>query len=309
MKGIIYKATNKTENKCYIGQTIKELRDRINQHIKWAYMCEKVYSNLKFKFQQAIVKYGKNDFEWEILEEYSAPTRALLKKILIAREAELIKENDTYHNGYNSNCNDYFYSAETEKPKINLKEYLEFCSKGNSIKKQCEKFNCSRLQIKKFRKEACDKNEKLRKLFNEYDIMTFKKGMLTRNTYVAYGKNNSQYKEIIINEDEYIKKAKEGLNRIELATYFNIPENHIKVWRKRKIQEDEKYKKLFNELDKVRRFGTTAERKKLVNRLPKDIIDNVKQLSETLSMNKIAEKLNLSFPQVRAIKRGLGIGK
>ena len=30
---IIYKATNIINGKCYIGQTIRSLKDRINQHI------------------------------------------------------------------------------------------------------------------------------------------------------------------------------------------------------------------------------------------------------------------------------------
>lgn len=308
MKGIIYKATSKTTGKSYIGQTIKELKDRINQHIKWAYQCEK--SNLKFKFQKAIQKFGKNDFEWEILEEYSAPTLPLLKRILLNRETELINKNNSYLDGYNSNCNEFYYGTKTDKLDIDLNQYLKFCSKGHSIKKQCAEFNCSRIQIKKFRKEICDKNPDLRQKLDEYNKIAFKKGMLKRNTYSASGKDNSQYKEIIIDENEYIKKAKEGLNRLEIANYFNLPENHIKIWRKRKIREDKKYKKIFSDLDKFRRFGTTANKKKLINRLPQDIIDNVKQLSEQkFSMNKIAEKLKLSFPQVRAIKRGLGIGK
>lgn len=308
MKGIIYKATSKTTGKSYIGETIKLLEERIEAHAKQARNSKQIY-----KFQNAINKYGIDDFEWQILEEYSAPTQLLVKRILLNRETELIIEHDTYHNGYNSSQNAKFENGIYffDEININLKEYLNFCREGNSLEQQAKHYNLSRGQIKYFRKNLCYEYPELRQKLNEYNEISFRKGMLTRNTYInPSGKDNPNYKEIIINEDEYIKKAKEGLNRIELANYFNLPENHIKVWRKRKIQEDEKYKKLFNDLDKIRRFGTSANNKKLINRLPKDIIDNVKQLSEqNFSMNKIAEKLNLSFPQVRAIKRGLGIGK
>lgn len=232
--------------------------------------------------------------------------------ILLERESQLIIENDTYRNGYNCSLNTRFENGiyYSDNININLEKYLEFCKQGNSLEQQAKYYNLSRDQIKNFRKNLCYEYPELKQKLDEYNELAYKKGMLTRNTYInPSGKDNPAYKEIIIDENEYIKKAKEGLNRKQIADYFNLPENHIKIWRKRKILENNKYKKLFNELDKVRRLGTTAERKKLVNRLPKDIIDNVKQLSETLSMNKIAEKLNLSFPQVRAIKRGLGIGK
>lgn len=54
----IYKATNKINNKCYIGQTKTTLKVRISNHKR----CKNTY------FSKAIQKYGIENFRWTILE-------------------------------------------------------------------------------------------------------------------------------------------------------------------------------------------------------------------------------------------------
>ncbi len=62
----IYKSTNKINGKCYIGRTsYDKLYKRINSHI-W-FSKNKNCSNIPFS--NALKKYGKENFEWEILEE------------------------------------------------------------------------------------------------------------------------------------------------------------------------------------------------------------------------------------------------
>lgn len=58
-KGIIYKATNIVNGKCYIGQTIRKLQLRINSHFC---LTDK---NDGITFHNAIKKYGKESFKWE----------------------------------------------------------------------------------------------------------------------------------------------------------------------------------------------------------------------------------------------------
>jgi len=60
---IIYKCTNIINNKCYIGQTINSLQERINGH-RYQTRQDKRYA-----FHNALIKYGENNFEWEILCE------------------------------------------------------------------------------------------------------------------------------------------------------------------------------------------------------------------------------------------------
>lgn len=57
---IIYIAKNKITGKAYIGQTIGSLVRRINQHAN---------SNRQDYFHKALRKYGKENFEWEVLEK------------------------------------------------------------------------------------------------------------------------------------------------------------------------------------------------------------------------------------------------
>lgn len=59
---IIYKVTNLTNNKIYIGQTINSLKSRISQH----YGDSKRHN---YRFCNALNKYNKNDFVWEIIEK------------------------------------------------------------------------------------------------------------------------------------------------------------------------------------------------------------------------------------------------
>lgn len=88
---IVYKITNKHNNKCYIGWTSCTLEGRWNQHIKLA-----LKNTDNRKFYNAIRKYGIDCWDKEIL--LIVKTKSEAKK----KEIELIELFDTYHNGYNS---------------------------------------------------------------------------------------------------------------------------------------------------------------------------------------------------------------
>lgn len=67
----IYRAVNKTNGKSYIGQTTYErLSQRINTH--WWYANNK---NTNLPFPNALRKYGRESFTWEILEECDTDQR------------------------------------------------------------------------------------------------------------------------------------------------------------------------------------------------------------------------------------------
>ncbi len=57
---IIYKATNKINNKSYIGQTQHSLESRNSQHYR-------DYKDSNTSFHKALRKYGKENFEWKII--------------------------------------------------------------------------------------------------------------------------------------------------------------------------------------------------------------------------------------------------
>lgn len=62
---IIYKVTNKINGKVYIGQTIHSLEHRKSGHERDA-RCQK---KTTVKFHNALLKYGYDNFEWEVLKE------------------------------------------------------------------------------------------------------------------------------------------------------------------------------------------------------------------------------------------------
>lgn len=58
---IVYKATNKSNGKIYIGQTIKKLNKRISEH-------KSDSKRRNDPFPRAIAKHGVNNFSWEVIE-------------------------------------------------------------------------------------------------------------------------------------------------------------------------------------------------------------------------------------------------
>ena len=67
----IYQATNKVNGKKYIGQTTYDkLHKRINTHMWYA-----KHKDTNIPFSNALRKYGKDGFTWEILEECDKSVR------------------------------------------------------------------------------------------------------------------------------------------------------------------------------------------------------------------------------------------
>ena len=95
MDGIIYKWENLINNKKYIGQTIRSLEVRINEHIKAAQTPE-------YPLHYAISKYGIENFKIDIVEQTTAPSKKELIDNLNILEIKYIKDyNCLVPNGYN----------------------------------------------------------------------------------------------------------------------------------------------------------------------------------------------------------------
>ena len=86
---IIYKATNKINNKCYIGQTRHDLEFRKKQHISNA------KKNVKTHFYNALRKYGADSFDWEVIFVTND------KDTLNIMKTYYITKYDSIKNGYN----------------------------------------------------------------------------------------------------------------------------------------------------------------------------------------------------------------
>ena len=106
-KGIIYKATNKTNGKIYIGQTTKSLKRRIKYH---KYNSKKTDNH----FMRAVKKYGTSGFDWKIICD------DILKEYLDEYEIFYIDFYSSYKYYYNSDLGGkgvrgYKYSAKDRK--------------------------------------------------------------------------------------------------------------------------------------------------------------------------------------------------
>ncbi len=86
---IIYKATNKINGKCYIGQTRHSLEYRKTRHLSAA------KSGATTHFYRALRKYGEDNFEWEIVCSTNDAKR------LNELETFYITKYDSIKHGYN----------------------------------------------------------------------------------------------------------------------------------------------------------------------------------------------------------------
>lgn len=91
MNYIIYKLTNKINNKFYIGITSKKLNHR------WLGHCRKSRFGSTSNLHQAISKYGEENWDKEILFEFETTD----KKYAYSVEQKYIDKYNAYKDGYN----------------------------------------------------------------------------------------------------------------------------------------------------------------------------------------------------------------
>ena len=109
INGIVYKATCLLNKKVYIGITKKTLQERINEH-------EKSSKNPKYKFHKSIKKFGKDNFQWVIIDTGTT------YKELLEKETNYIIKYNSIDNGFNTmiKSNDKSFMCD--------KEFRENCS-------------------------------------------------------------------------------------------------------------------------------------------------------------------------------------
>ena len=121
----IYKITNIQNNKVYIGQTIRPIKDRFHRHINDA-----INNILDTHFARAIRKYGKESFVIEEIDNATNQTELNEKERYWIHCYNSIKE------GYNetdaiSKCGGNTYLSKTEEEMEVIKDKIRQTKLGN----------------------------------------------------------------------------------------------------------------------------------------------------------------------------------
>ena len=90
-RGYIYEFRNVLTNEYYVGQTVR-LKDRYNEHIK---------GNSNTRFGKAMLEYGSENFEFNVVFKLTASTKGDLKVLMNKHEKEQIIKRDSLEHGYN----------------------------------------------------------------------------------------------------------------------------------------------------------------------------------------------------------------
>ena len=142
----IYKITNIQNNKVYIGQTIRPIKDRFNRHINDA-----LHNILDTHFARAIRKYGKENF---IIEEIDI---AFSQEELNQKEQYWIQYYNAIIDGYNETdavykCGGNTYKNKTEEEMKIIKEKISKTKMEglNPMAKKIKRINIQTNEIEYF---------------------------------------------------------------------------------------------------------------------------------------------------------------
>jgi group I intron endonuclease len=169
--GIIYIAKNIINEKIYIGQTVRPLCKRISQHYKDS-------KNGRYAFANALRKYNREDWAWEIL--YNNVPYVQLGSM----EKWCIAKYDSYRNGYNSTLGG-------EDNPMNYKKYREKVSLSKIGKKRPD-------QVKRI--VEINKN----RVYSSDDKRKMSERTKGKNNPM-YGKNHSYESKILISKAQGAK--------------------------------------------------------------------------------------------------------
>lgn len=142
--GIIYQATNIINGKIYIGQTTDSLKVREANH----YAKSKKAGKTEI-FRNAIRKYGRDNFIWEIL------CKCYSKIELDEKEQEYVWLN----NSSNRECGYNIHIGGANGSKIDIKDAIKLFREGNSIVAISKKLNCDKSHIRSRLKFSLGENE------------------------------------------------------------------------------------------------------------------------------------------------------
>ncbi len=132
----IYKITNLINGHSYIGLST-HIEDRWQYH-KTKYNWEREKDKLLYK---AIIKYGIDNFKFEVLEECSPEQ-------LSDKEKYYIEKYDTYHNGYNMTAGGEDHHGESHpKHKLSKEDVIDIRTRYDNLERRQEVYELYRDRI------------------------------------------------------------------------------------------------------------------------------------------------------------------
>lgn len=218
----IYKITNKLNNKCYIGQSIHIER-------RWAEHC---FPSKTSQISLAIQKYGKDNFNFEILEECTLEQ-------LDEKEQFWIKYyNSITPNGYNVtdyiNGNSTHFRFHSEKDINNI--IFDILNTNLSFTDIANKYNINISNISRINKGETHIQEglsyPLRKQDSKKEHYCKKCGKQLKSYYASYCREcykKECQKELIISREE-LKNLIRKIPFTKIGVQFNVSDNAIRKW-------------------------------------------------------------------------------
>lgn len=161
---LIYKVTNKLNQQVYIGQTAFTLEKRRAEHEK-----EALSENRKtVKFHNALLKYGFENFNWEILKECNSQEELDYYETLYIKEFDCLNRD----RGYNLKSGGKLGGCYSEEAREHM---------GESTKKKWQNPECSKKMLEGLRKGTETVKQKALKNYIEHECPVCHTKFRTKN--------------------------------------------------------------------------------------------------------------------------------
>lgn len=223
----IYKITNKINNKCYIGQSIHIER-------RWSEHC---FPSKTSKISLAIQKYGKNNFNFEVIEECVITE-------LDEKESYWIKfYNSLIPNGYNVNedtsTTHTNYNYISKKQVLNIIQDLQ--NTNLTLSKIADKYNINVSNISRINKGQTHVQEGFDYPIRKTNYNSNKKYCIGCGKELSYGaqlrcnhcenknriEQNKKKKPVTREELKFLIRT---LTFVDIGKQFNISDNGVRKW-------------------------------------------------------------------------------
>ena len=225
MKTGIYKITDLSNNKSYIGQSVN-IQRRFLQHLRKDTIAIDIAINQK----------GFQNFTFQILEECS-------KEELNEKEQYWIEYYDSFYNGYNANKGGtaslqqfYFFSKKTielvkKELKTTNKSIFEIANQYNMNKSTVYRINVGEIHFDE--KQKYPLREKLQKILSPSNICKNCGKKISPSAQLClqcYKKEQNNKSKINQTNRQQLKNKIRTLSFTTIAKQYNVTDNAIRKW-------------------------------------------------------------------------------